>query len=70
METTQEGILVTDLEGKITFANNRIADALGYTVEELIGKLGLESAAESEKAGPKRGWKNALKVLRSNMKFG
>jgi PAS domain S-box-containing protein len=49
VETTQEGILVTDLEGKITFANKRIADSLGYTVEELVGKPGLDLAVESEK---------------------
>jgi len=49
VETTQEGILVTDLEGKITFANKRIADYLGYTVNELMGKSGLDLALESEK---------------------
>ena len=49
VETTQEGILVTDLEGKITFANAHIADSLGYTVEELVGKPGLALAVETEK---------------------
>jgi PAS domain S-box-containing protein len=49
VETTQEGILVTDLEGKITFANEHIADSLGYTIEELVGRSGLDLVVESEK---------------------
>jgi len=37
IETAAEGIWILDAEGKTTFANARIAEMLGYTVEEMIG---------------------------------
>jgi PAS domain S-box-containing protein len=38
LEQLSEGILVSDLDDVITFANPRMAEMLGYTVEELIGQ--------------------------------
>jgi PAS domain S-box-containing protein len=38
IETTSEGIIGTDDGFQITFANKRIADLLGYRLEEVIGK--------------------------------
>ena len=38
VEQLSEGILVSDLDGTITFANPRMAEMLGYTVEELVGR--------------------------------
>jgi PAS domain S-box-containing protein len=38
VEQLNEGILVSDLEDVITFANPRMAEMLGYTVEELVGR--------------------------------
>jgi PAS domain S-box-containing protein len=38
VETATEGILLTDPQGKITFANERMADILGWHVEELLGR--------------------------------
>jgi PAS domain S-box-containing protein len=37
IETAAEGIWILDLEGKTSFANPKIAQMLGYTVEEMIG---------------------------------
>jgi PAS domain S-box-containing protein len=38
VETTMEGIWVLDPSGKTTFVNRRMADMLGYTVEEMQGQ--------------------------------
>ena len=38
VENAQEGICATDTEAKITFANSRMAEMVGYTVHEMIGK--------------------------------
>ncbi|MEG4012863.1 MULTISPECIES: PAS domain S-box protein [unclassified Microcoleus] len=38
VETADEGIWIIDAEGKTTFVNQKMADMLGCTVEETIGK--------------------------------
>ncbi|MDF9407806.1 PAS domain S-box protein [Pelotomaculum isophthalicicum JI] len=38
VETAYEGIWVIDAAGKTTFANKRMAEMLGYTVEEMVGQ--------------------------------
>jgi PAS domain S-box-containing protein len=38
VQSMEEGILVEDAEGRITFANRRAAELLGYQVEELVGQ--------------------------------
>ena len=40
VETAAEGILLGTPEGLLTFVNQRMADMLGYSVEELRGKAG------------------------------
>ena len=37
VETTAEGVLVLDSEGKTTFANNQMAKMLGYTLNNMFG---------------------------------
>lgn len=38
VETASEGVWMFDADSKTTFANSRIAQMLGYTVEELLGR--------------------------------
>jgi PAS domain S-box-containing protein len=38
VNTAQEGIYVVDTEVKINFVNRRMAEMLGYTVEEMLGR--------------------------------
>jgi PAS domain S-box-containing protein len=47
VETAAEGILLGTPEGRFTFVNQRMADMLGYTVEELLGKSGTDFAYDS-----------------------
>ena len=37
VETANEGICITDSETRITYANKRLTDMLGYTPQEIIG---------------------------------
>ncbi|MGB8233341.1 MAG: PAS domain S-box protein, partial [Methanobacterium sp.] len=41
VETTNEGILMADNSGIITFANRKISEMLGYSIDELLGTDGL-----------------------------
>jgi len=38
VETAHEGIWMVDVEDRATFVNQRMADLLGYTVEEMLGR--------------------------------
>jgi PAS domain S-box-containing protein len=42
VESTSEGIWVTDTENRTTFANGAMASMLGYAVEEMLGRSVLE----------------------------
>ncbi|MGB9553532.1 MAG: PAS domain S-box protein, partial [bacterium] len=48
VETTNEGILVLDENFVITFANSRMQEMLGYSLEEMIGHPAEEFVWESE----------------------
>jgi PAS domain S-box-containing protein len=48
-ESAYSGIALTDQEGKIIFANQRMADVFGWTIDELIGTDYLDHIHESEK---------------------
>jgi len=49
VQTANEGILVIDLDGKISFANQRITEMLGYTnSEELVGRRAIDEFIEPD----------------------
>lgn len=48
VETANEGIMIANTNGIITFVNNKMANLLGYRVEELTGKSGVELVAKDE----------------------
>ncbi len=50
VETASEGILVADADGTINFVNRKMADILGYSVEEVVGRVGLDFMPEDERA--------------------
>lgn len=42
VETANEGVWITDMEAVTTFVNQRMAEMLGYTTEEMIGKTAID----------------------------
>ena len=50
VETANEGICVTDAETIITYINDRMAEMLGYSHEEMIGRLGTDFVDEKDNA--------------------
>ncbi|HWR26213.1 MAG TPA: PocR ligand-binding domain-containing protein, partial [Methanosarcina sp.] len=50
VETANEGIALINSGGIITYTNKKMADMLGYAVEELVDRAILELAAEEEKS--------------------
>ncbi len=50
VETAQEGVWEIDAQGKTTFVNQKMADMLGYRVEEMVGVSLLEFMDEEGRA--------------------
>ncbi|RPH36971.1 PAS domain S-box protein, partial [bacterium] len=46
VETAREGIVFAKAEGPYSFVNQRMAEMLGYSVEEILGKSSLDFADE------------------------
>ncbi|HEY0304774.1 MAG TPA: PAS domain S-box protein, partial [Longimicrobiales bacterium] len=55
LEVAGEGIVMRDADGQITFANERFAQMLGYTVAELLGKNVEDIIAPSHLPAQRRG---------------
>jgi two-component system, NtrC family, sensor kinase len=50
IETASEGVWMFDADSKTTFANSRMAEMLGYTVEEILGRSLFEFMDREERA--------------------
>ncbi len=50
VETTNEGILTTDVHSNITFCNRRIGEMFGYSAEEILGRPLVEFLPEANRA--------------------
>lgn len=49
VETANEGIMIADVSGVITFVNAKMAEMVGYTIDELIGMEGSKLVEPVEK---------------------
>jgi PAS domain S-box-containing protein len=49
VETTNEGIAIHEPDGTITYVNQRMVEMLGYSHEEIIGRLSLDFIDEEER---------------------
>jgi len=50
VETVQEGIWQIDADGVTTYVNGRMAEMLGYSVDELLGASPLDFKDDDERA--------------------
>ncbi len=50
VETAQEGIVQSDADNRITYVNRKLAEMLGYTMDELIGRPIITLVAEDAHA--------------------
>jgi PAS domain S-box-containing protein len=46
VKSLDEGLLITDIEDRILFANQRMSEMTGYTIDEIVGQLGYEILCE------------------------
>ncbi len=53
IETTSEGVWMIDRDHRTTFANQRMAQMLGYTVEEMLGKPVSEFQPADDRSAPR-----------------
>jgi PAS domain S-box-containing protein len=67
VETTAEGVLVLDSEGKTTFANNQMAKMLGYTLNNMFGLSLFTFIHEENQAQAAANIELCRKVSRNNM---
>lgn len=69
IETAHEGIFVIDAENRITLANQRLADMVGYTIEEIIGKSLFEMLDEEGIAIAKKSLENRRQGINEQLDF-
>jgi PAS domain S-box-containing protein len=63
--TAQEGILILDQQGKITYLNKVLADWIGYRIEELMGEIVFKFIAEDLEKTYERWEKRRVGVVES-----
>ncbi len=54
LETAQEGVYMIDAEFRITYVNRRMADMLGYTAQEVLGRRSIDFMDEEGRAQARR----------------
>jgi PAS domain S-box-containing protein len=56
VETSQEGIWQVDAEGRTIYANQRLADMLGYSPGEMIGRTASDIVSEEDLGRAREAW--------------
>jgi PAS domain S-box-containing protein len=71
VDTAEEGIWVAIPDGKTTFVNKKMADMLGYSVEAVLGKSGLDflDKVQTEEVFKNRATLNGKGKVRNECKF-
>ena len=69
VETALEGIWAIDAQGNTTYANPRMAEMLGYTVEELIGRNAFDLAHKDEGDPAQQEWDQRRQGVASRPEF-
>jgi PAS domain S-box-containing protein len=60
IDTAYEGIWIADVRAHITYANQHLAEMLGYSVEEIIGRSAFEFLDESTREEMKIMWQRRV----------
>src|SRR5690348_3830210 len=69
VETAQEGIWMVDKDNITTFVNNRMAEMLGYTKEEMVGKTVFEFIDEPGKEIAKENLRRRKAGISEDLEF-
>lgn len=69
VETTEQGIWMVDARNQATFVNARMAEMLGYSVDEMLGKNPLEFLAEESKAHALEGFERRRQGIRETREY-
>jgi PAS domain S-box-containing protein len=56
VETAQEGIWHVDAEGKTVYANQHLADMLGFSTEEIVGRSVFDFVPEEDRERARAAW--------------
>jgi two-component system cell cycle sensor histidine kinase/response regulator CckA len=64
VDTAFEGIWIADAKALITYANQRLADMLGYTVDEMIGRSCFEVLDHDSRVEMKVNWQRRLQGIK------
>lgn len=69
VETANEGISILDPERRMTYVNNKMADMLGYSLDEMIGRSTLEFTDQEGKALSDLKWERRRQGIRESYEF-
>jgi PAS domain S-box-containing protein len=69
VETAQEGIWSIDAEGRTTYANPRMAEMLGYTVQEMIGMNAFDFTPPEELDRAREQWGQRTQGFSGRVEF-
>ncbi|MBI1373083.1 MAG: PAS domain S-box protein [Phycisphaera sp.] len=69
VETAQEGIWVLDADALTSFINPRMAEMLGYTVEEMIGRSMYDYMSDAARVEAESNWQKRKSGLRETHEF-
>jgi len=69
VETAQEGIWQVDAEGKTVYANQRLADMLGFPTEELVGRNPFDLLPEEDVPLARAAWERRKSGTQEQTEF-
>jgi PAS domain S-box-containing protein len=69
VETALEGIWAIDAQGRTTYANPRMAEMLGYTVEEMLGRNAFDFAHPDDISPANQEWDQRRQGVASRPEF-
>jgi PAS domain S-box-containing protein len=69
IDTAYEGILTLDTQGRINYVNQRMAQMLGYSIQEILGRLVLDFMDEEAHDAAKQNWEQRKQGAKEQYDF-